>query len=426
MEKQGLLSFLLSVGLVLTLLTQVAGHGMMCTPRQRGAYRSVKCGFDLPIPKDPVIDHCAHCLNGGTVAAVQAHLPKDGWKVYEPTKDFDGTAKRAGLCGDAVGHSYHMIGGDFVPLRYGTVPIVQHWKTGGQVDFLAEIDTNHNGYFEYFLCDLDACKAHDISGNCFRKGHCYKLLRVPHPDCEDPSRNTHYECGPIDTSYPGRWYLPCRNTAGVGVHIVGGPSGTMRYQLPKGVQCKHCVLQWYWATANSCAPRGLLDYMKRNNDPFGRSCESDGGGRGTYRRGMSTCGGRQVPEEFWSCADVQITPNGKTAGPVKAVSSIPQDEAGEENSDVEKNPKKAFNKAKNEMKESIDEEAKETPKDRAKEKRKARKGKCELLGSTCDGALPCCDVAQVCVFSARRVGFSCQFWWSLYEEVEWREKQEKS
>lgn len=427
---------LLTAFTVLCLLTcRAAGHGMMCEPRQRGAYRSEKCGYDLPFPADPVTDYCAHCLNGGTVATVSAHLPRDGWKVFEPTKDFDGTADRAGLCGDAKGHSAHMVGGDFVPLRYGTVPMVAHYKTGGLVDFVAEIDTNHNGYFEFFLCDLDACHSNDIKADCFRKGHCHKLLRVKHPDCEDATQNTHYECGPIDEVYPGRWYLPCRNTGHVGVHIVGGPSGTMRYKLPEGVSCKHCVVQWYWATANSCAPRGLLEYMAAKKDPFGTTCESDGGGRGTYRRGMEACGGDKVPEEFWSCADVQVTRDGKSAGPVKAVGekgpNAPppngtDDEDDSEEKEVRKNPQKVLTDAKKELEKDINATANEHPKRRREEEEAAHKGKCLLEGEVCDGGVPCCEVQQVCVFSASQSAFSCRFWWSLWEEVEYRQKHPRA
>lgn len=414
-------SYLSAILLFLSIYVRPASaHGMMCTPRQRGAYRSTKCGYDLPFPQNPVTDHCAHCLNGGTVAVVQAHLPPGGWTVYEPTKNFDAT-ERAGLCGDAAGHNYHMIGGDFMPLRYQNVPMVAHWKTGGVVDFVAQIDTNHNGYFEFFLCDLDSCHSPDITGKCFRNGHCHKLNRVPHPDCEDPRQDTHYECGPIDTEYPGRWYLPCRNIGNTGMHLAGGPSGTMRYQLPSGVSCKHCVIQWYWATANSCAPRGLLEYMKRNNNPFGTTCESDGGGRGTYRAGMSVCGGTQVPEEFWSCADVQITSNGANAGPVKAVGSGETNFIGTE--EELKNPKKTLDEAQEELEEGIDESKNETPKQKKKERLDARKGVCLLHGDRCDGGIPCCDDQQVCVYSARLVGFSCQFWWSLYLEVEFRREE---
>lgn len=394
----------------------------MCDPRQRGAYHSQKCGSDLPWPANPVTDHCAHCLNGGTVATVQAHLPASGWDVFDPINDFAGTGRRAGLCGDAAGHDEHMLGGDFMPPSYGNVPIVRNWKKGANIDFLAEIDTNHNGYFQFFLCDLDACGTDDIEDKCFLRGHCVELKRVPHPDCQTPSSNTHYECGPIDTVYPGRWYLPCRNTGHVGVHLVGGPSGTMRYALPEKVTCSHCVLQWYWATANSCAPRGLLDYMERLGNPFGTTCESDGGGRGTFRDGMTECGGDMVPEEFWSCADVQITADGKAAGKLKR---IPDTRPPPKDNDVERgaknDPQGTLDKANDEVKRGIDMATSESSGDRKRKERSSAKGDCLLLDMPCDATIPCCDVQQVCVFLTKAPGFRCTYWWSLWHEVEARE-----
>lgn len=409
--------------MLFTAVPTAYGHGMMCTPRQRGAYKSVKCGFNHDIPKNPVTDHCAHCLNGGAVGTVMANLPKSGWEVYDPTNDFDGTANRAGLCGDAKGSYDHMIGGDFFPSTYKNVPFMANWKTGGVVDMSAEIDTNHNGYFEFFLCDLDSCGSSDISARCFRRGNCHRLRRVPHPDCQDRTRNTHYECGPIDTKYPSRWYLPCRNTGHVGTHIVGGPAGTMRYRLPPGVVCKHCVLQWYWATSNSCAPRGLLEYMERNKNPFGTKCESDGGGLGTYRKGMRKCGGKVIPEEFWSCSDVQVTNNGKAAGQVRAVGMPTQPPPASTGPDVKKNPNEVLEKVKDELEKDIDSEAKESELERKRQEREAAKGHCIREGSRCDGGVHCCDLQQVCVYQANRVGFTCRFWWSLWEEAELQEKR---
>lgn len=413
---------LLCVVLASTCVTRAAAHGLMCDPRQRGAYQSVKCGSDLPYPPNPVTDHCAHCLNGGTPGTVQAHLPPSGWQVYDPFVDSSSSKQRAGLCGDAYGHNEHMVGGDFVPPSYGTVPLVSHWKTGSKVDFLAELDTNHNGYFEFYLCDLDACESIDISPSCFRDGHCVRLERVPHPDCEAPNSNTHYECGPIDRQYPGRWYLPCRNTGNIGVHFVGGPSGTMRYQLPDGVRCKHCVIQWYWATANSCAPEGLIDYMKAYDSPFGNECESDGGGRGTFRLGMETCGADRIPEEFWSCADVQITDDGKAAGPTSPIPDVPRRIGPNDEQEAKNDPQGVGDRAEEELRKDINLVASEDSGERKRKERQNASGQCLLLDDPCDATVPCCDVQQVCVFFTPVSGFRCLFWWSLWREVEAREK----
>eukprot|EP00177_Eucheuma_denticulatum_P002069 GFKZ01003703.1.p2 GENE.GFKZ01003703.1~~GFKZ01003703.1.p2 ORF type:complete len:424 (-),score=45.39 GFKZ01003703.1:277-1548(-) len=416
---------LLPLALILLSLPTVSAHGMMCGPRQRAAYVSPdKCGFNVEIDEDPVvIDFCAHCLNGGTVATVKANLPPGGWKEYDPIGDYQGSANRAGICGDPKGRVDHMIGGDFMP--YDSVPIVANWKTNSVVDFTAEIDTNHNGYFEFFICNMDKCNKPDIDGSCFEQGHCVRLDRVPHPDCEDTSVNTDFECGPIDPIYPGRWYLPCRNTGHVGVHIVGGESGTMRYQLPRGFRCKWCVVQWYWATANSCAPRGFLNYFERFNQPFGTTCPSDGGGFGAHRPGMASCGGDKVPEEFWSCADVQITNNGRSAGPVRAVGQ-PTPSPGamsEDGVEVQEDPEGVIDRVTEEIEEDIELEASENSGDRKREEEQAAKGDCLLEDSVCDATVPCCDVEMVCVYTEAAGNFTCRFWWSLWKDVEQRRQK---
>lgn len=307
-------------------------------------------------------------------------------------------------------------------MPYDSVPIVANWKTGSVVDFTAEIDTNHNGYFEYFVCNMDKCKKPDIDGTCFKQGHCVKLMRVPHKDCEDPNVNTHYECGPIDPDYPGRWYLPCRNTGHVGVHIVGGDSGTMRYKLPDGFKCDWCIVQWYWATANSCAPRGFLAYFDTFNNPFGTKCESDGGGQGAHRDNMAQCDASSVPEEFWSCADVQITDDGTSAGPVKAVGT-PSPSPGalsEDGLEAQDDPDGVIDKVTEEVRKDVGMEASERSGEKKKEEERAAKGECLLEDSVCDSTVYCCDSEMFCVYTEAAGNFTCRFWWSLWKDVDER------
>ncbi|CAN8072611.1 unnamed protein product [Agarophyton chilense] len=410
----------------LSVLSVAYAHGMMCTPRQRGAYHTDKCSPDIDPPgmdmNTMVPDFCPHCLNGGGKDTVTSNLPSEGWAVYEPTKNFFGTATRTGLCGDAVGDNAHMLGGSFMP--YPEVPMVSKWKKGQQVDFVAEIDTNHNGYLEFFICNLDACGKPDLDASCFVNNHCVKLDRVAHPECENPSEATIHECGPIDAAYPGRWYLPCRNTAHVGVHIVGGESGTMRYQLPADLECKHCVVQWYWATANSCAPRGFKNYFVNYNFPFGTTCDSDGGARGTYRADMAECGGSAVPEEFWSCADVQITADGSDAGAVPAP-SLPQADsaATEDQTGAVEDKVGEVSDPEMETAETATGEEADTSMASSEESSDAKQDEvdsdsqdCVANDEPCDGGTPCCDLQSVCVYIESAVGFRCRFWWSLSPE----------
>lgn len=85
---------------------------------------------------------------------------------------------------------------------------------------------------EFYMCDLDACNVTDIAVSCFQQGACKKLDRVAHPDCKSRDVDTTFNCGPIDKHFPSRWYLQCRSTGHVGIHIVGGSTEHMSYQLP--------------------------------------------------------------------------------------------------------------------------------------------------------------------------------------------------
>lgn len=407
-----------------SLLPSVAeAHGMLCYPRQRGAYHEkYRCGYEIHFPifnrEAQVRDYCGHCLNGGTAGTVKANLPSSGWGSYDPI-NFPLTSRRAGLCGDSVSRVDHMLGGAFMP--YSQVPITAVWKSGSTVDFTVEIDTNHNGYFEFHVCDLDKCGSPDIAERCLRNGACYRLNRVTHPDCEDISVNTHYECGPVHKKYPHRWYVPCRNSGHVGVHMVGGESGTMRFQLPKEIkQCKHCVVQWYWATANSCNPPGVKHYFTTYTHPFGNTCSSDGGGIGAFSSGLTKCGGTTVPEEFWSCADVQITSDGKPIGNVKLQARpLPKPPKTGDEERAKKKTVETINLGQEEIEKDIEKEATQTKKEMKREEKLAELGNCLLENEVCDATVPCCDTAQVCVNTIKSGGmFTCRFWWGLWQEAE--------
>ena len=68
--------------------------------------------------------------------------------MYDPIHDFGSSAQRPGLGGDPVGDDEHMMGGGFLP--YKKVPMTQSSKKGAEVNFTAELNTNPNGYFEFF------------------------------------------------------------------------------------------------------------------------------------------------------------------------------------------------------------------------------------------------------------------------------------
>jgi len=226
--------------------TSAAGHALMTTPRQRGGLK-LSSEFNFPVidPTAPT-DFCPHCLNAGGTGTVKAANGGD-WSPYDPL-DAGARAARAadhGVCGDPATQSpgAHTVGGTF----YHGGKTVAAYTPGGVVDFEVGVTTSHNGFFEWWVCDLDACGAMDLTNGCFGvPGACTRLDRVAHPSCE---AGTDVACGPIQAAYPSRWYMPCRGnpppTVG-NTQVLGGPDGKMRYRLPAALTCTRCVIQWYW------------------------------------------------------------------------------------------------------------------------------------------------------------------------------------
>lgn len=142
---------------------------------------------------------------------------------------------------------------------------------------------------------------------------------------------------------------------------------------------------------------------------------------------MSECGGSQNPEEFWSCADVQITNNGKAAGPVKAVGTLVKNAPPEpkDEEEVKDDPDGVLEKAKEELEKDINNTATEESGEKKKEEVAAAKGTCLLEGTPCDGTVDCCDKAMVCVHGYPDVKFTCRYWWSLWKDTEARETDSK-
>lgn len=311
-------ALLLFLSALLMLTTSVQSHGIMCEPRQRGSIITAegRCIYNKDLSQfdanmNPYkIDYCPHCSNGGR-GAKNNYVPAGGWVIYDPINNIE-TARQASMCGDEYGKTEHMLGGTFMPSRYENVPIVNVSQTGGTIDFVGQLDTNHNGYFEFYLCDLGACGASDIEEKCFTNGHCHRLERVPHPVCEDIASNKEEFCLPIDPAYPARWYIPCRKHR----YVFGGPNGIMRYKLPDGVMCKHCVVQWYWATGNSCSPLGMLPFLQAMRPEMEALCSALGGEDVAMNPSAGECVNGKIPEEFWSCADIQISADGNSLGSV--------------------------------------------------------------------------------------------------------------
>lgn len=265
--------------------TTVEAHGYLASPKSRNQ-----------MAREANIFFCPHCLNGGTVNTVQANDPDGKWNHIETIQ----SSKRHGLCGDAINDDQHfMIGGD-----YYTGEIQNTYQSGQEVEFTVHINTHHHGYFEFFVCDrndLANPETDKITQKCLLK---HQLLRSPN----DPSES------PYDSNYPGRYYLDPKCSKKFNANGQGFVS--MKYLIPENLECEHCVLQWWWVTANSCSGPGYDDVNFPNTYA---NCNGDGGAKGWLPREKSNCyeyGG--YPEEFWNCADIKIEKNdGSTKSPTK-------------------------------------------------------------------------------------------------------------
>lgn len=277
-----------------------AGHGLLIEPRQRGSLNTQRNIPNAVMDPAAPIDYCPHCLNCGGVGSVMKGGP---WNTFAP---FDYTRGGITMCGDPVGNDDHMRSGMFA--NPPSTPFAATYAPGSVANFAYDVTAHHNGFLQFFLCDVSATGDVEESKEFFN-AHCYELERSPHPSCES---GTDMDCGPIDPEFPGRWVLPCKT--GKGDQVMGGDNGKMAYKIPD-VEMLDAVVIAYWATANTCnPPDGFMDDYAYPQVWLDSKCPSDGGAVGarpTFRDCLTT---GQVPEEFFNCADVQITGAGGGGG----------------------------------------------------------------------------------------------------------------
>ena len=118
---------------------------------------------------------------------------------------------KCGVCGDEYGienPKFHY------PGAFATnPPIVKTYQEGQQIEVKIKITANHLGYFTFRLAPL---VSQPITQSELNK----IMLRMPDGNAE--------------------WKLPRGN----GMY-------TITLQLPRGVTCQHCVIQWWWSTGNN-------------------------------------------------------------------------------------------------------------------------------------------------------------------------------
>lgn len=314
--------------LFLLFVVSAAGHGLLDWPNTRGGltlYKNSK-EIDKKAPPDyhiffPAGDKSLSPRGAGGKSQVIAG--KNNWMPFEPQDpDF---VWRAGVCGDLRDPNNpqkgdHMRGG-----KYYYPPnkpyIIHTFRPGEILDATVKITGHHNGFLEFHLCDVQKCGG-EISEECFRKGHCRQLLRALTPECQSGKSLL---CGPRDEKYPGRWYLPCTSNTMSHRWDHFGP-GTMQYIIPRDFQCDHCVLHWFWSTANTCNPPGVIDYFDGPNKPNWGDCKGESGAVGGVARQQRPCGGPKFAEEYMQCADIAVkgTPVGEKSGSETIPRALPK------------------------------------------------------------------------------------------------------
>lgn len=320
---------------LLALCTAVAlvhGHAMLTDPRQRGSLRcDRKITMVESIDEDAPWDYRPHFPAGdkesGAGGGKRSQEAQGG--SYTEFKPFDKDFRwRAGVCGDTVSGGQHLKGGEY----YGDGEIVKTYAAGSVVDFASTVVAHHNGFYEFYICNIDACSDDDISVGCFQNGHCRQLMRATNGLCDE---KTSMECGPIDRNYPGRWYLPCGSGEGNSVSY-GGDRGTMRYLIPDDLRCEHCVIMWYHAVSNSCNAVGNREYFEGPDAPNWGTCGGQGNAIGGYSEVQGPCEGRNFAEEYYQCADVSVTGSGVRSASDESVvdEQVVQEEAQAEEASV--------------------------------------------------------------------------------------------
>lgn len=283
------------------IIASVSAHAICTQPRQRGAFRvnssiALVDSIDLSAPYDQQSHYPAGDKSFALGAGMRSQIAASGGN-YTPFNPFSRSfVWRAGICGDAVGGGDHKKGGKY----YGGGRLAETYAAGSVVDFATTVLFHHNGFVEFFVCNMDACKDDDISPRCFQDGYCRRLLRAKNKSCDSGNSK---QCGPIDRNNPGRWYLPCKKEK---VDTFGGGQGTMKYQIPNDLTCTHCVVLWYYVSSTTCNVSGVREYFEGPDKPNWGNCPGQNGAIGGFRAKNPTCGGKLFAEEYLQCADIAV------------------------------------------------------------------------------------------------------------------------
>lgn len=176
------------------------------------------------------------------------------------------------ICGNP---SYSAIQGTTDSMDGFGGPPVATYEQGGEIEFIVVVNGEHGGIHQFRLCDkkvgsglggvkenAECLDKYFIGEGCTPGSGCgckddKCKDQTPHKDANDPI----FSHGPA----PHNIY---------GAHV-------FKFNLPAGVSCEHCTVQWYWATAFGEWFRNCIDISIKGSGGGGAG---GGGGGGSRRR----------------------------------------------------------------------------------------------------------------------------------------------
>ncbi|KAF4668213.1 hypothetical protein FOL47_003136 [Perkinsus chesapeaki] len=265
------------------LLAFVSGHGFISKPPARNAAANSK-------------NHWTP--QAGNSAGVADRIKDKGASFPD---NYVGANQTHGLCGDPWEGGVSILPSPRLQPHMQQGAPTTIYRKGENIEIEIEVTAHHWGHFEFRICKggLNGDKfSTQIDGQkCLNEN----LLLRPSPDDREECKNakridaSNYDCQPIDTNHPERWYLPPQSF---------GSDGMMNYKmlfkLPDDLTCDVCTIQWNWITGNSCLVDGYKEYFIKFSKYF------EGTPWDESKSPLSPCGSDTIGEQFWNCADVAI------------------------------------------------------------------------------------------------------------------------
>lgn len=279
------------------ILVTVQGHGYLAEPPSRNLVRNWQR-----------LDNCPTC-----------HAGKFNWKKNPRYLDPNFNQ----FCGDD-GNLANSVG------------VQRTYKAGEIAEFAVGIKVNHQGHYEFRICDrpvTGADKANPPAAQaCFNKNLLLrateKEIRAAYPNFAPCQINDpRIDCQPFDERHPERIYIPPvssltkQGDRGAWKNKEPGKRfqemsevHVMHFKIPTGLQCNECTLQWWWSSAmQSCLPDG--DYLHYFGHTFKNAGWSNAGQWLSYWAHQSEirnpnsprrCRDSNLGEEWINCADVAV------------------------------------------------------------------------------------------------------------------------